>query len=185
MVIRKACVGDVRRIKELIDIYMQEGFMLPRPLSELYEDLRDFFVWEDDGEVHGCVGLHILWEDLAEVKSLVVDRQGRKLGIGRKLVERCIEEARELKIEKVFALTMIPDFFIKIGFEILDKAQLPHKVWAECIKCPKYPDCDEVALGITVCEGIRQTPHILNSQAAELPESGNQNETAKSQRLFQ
>lgn len=172
MGIRKARVGDVRRIKQLIDDYMQEGFMLPRPLSELYEDLRDFFVWEEEGEVHGCVGLHILWEDLAEVKSLVVDRHGRNRGIGKQMVQACIDEAIALKIKQVFALTMIPNFFLKMGFHLLDKAHLPHKVWAECIKCYKYPSCDEVALGLIVCEGVQTTPHVLQSTVSASPGSG-------------
>ncbi|MEW6233997.1 MAG: N-acetyltransferase [Candidatus Omnitrophota bacterium] len=152
MVLRRACVGDVRRIKQLIDDYMKEGFMLPRPLSELYENCRDFFVWEEDGSVQGCAALHIVWEDLAEVKSLVVDRQGRKKGWGKSLVQHCLDEARELKIHRVFALTKIPDFFLKMGFEMMDRSDLPHKVWAECIKCHKFPDCDESAVGIVVCE---------------------------------
>ena len=128
MGLRKARVGDVVRIKELIDNHMKEGFMLPRPLSELYENVRDFFVWEEDDVVHGCVGLHIVWEDLAEIKSLVVDHFGRTKGWGKQLIERCIQEADDLQIQKVFALTMIPDFFTKQGFKLLDKAELPHKV---------------------------------------------------------
>lgn len=152
MGIRKARIDDVRRIKQLIENHMHEGFMLPRPLSELYENLRDFYVWEEDGVVHGCVGLHIVWEDLAEVKSLVVDHYGRGQGWGRSLVEACIEEARELQIRRVFALTQVPHFFQKMGFDVIDRAHLPHKVWAECIKCHKFPECDEVAVGVTVCE---------------------------------
>ncbi len=151
MGIRRARITDVRRIKQLIEAHMAEGFMLPRPLSELYENMRDFFIWEEDGDVHGCVGLHIVWEDLAEIKSLVVDHYGRGKGWGKELVERCILEAQELKIRRVFALTKIPDFFVKLGFEVLDKEQLPHKVWSECIRCPKYPNCDETAVGIQVC----------------------------------
>ncbi|MGI6454470.1 MAG: N-acetyltransferase [bacterium] len=152
MGIRKARIDDVRRIKQLIDNHMHEGFMLPRPLSELYENLRDFYVVEEDGMVHGCVGLHIVWEDLAEVKSLVVDHYGRNKGWGRKLVEACLEEARALQIKRVFALTQVPRFFYKLGFSEVDRAHLPHKVWAECIKCHKFPECDEVAVGVTVCE---------------------------------
>ncbi|MFB3789447.1 MAG: N-acetyltransferase [bacterium] len=163
---RKARVEDVRRIKQLIDTHMQEGFMLPRPLSELYENLRDFYVWEEDGVIHGNVGLHIVWENLAEVKSLVVDHHGRGRGIGKQLVNLCLEEARQLHIQKVFALTQIPDFFLKLGFALLDKAQLPHKVWAECIKCHKYPSCDEIAVGITVLEAPArpsQEPELMAS----------------------
>ncbi|MGC9326148.1 MAG: N-acetyltransferase [Candidatus Hinthialibacter sp.] len=151
MEIRKATVGDVPAIKQLIDDHMQEGFMLPRPLSELYENIRDFFVVEEEGAIYGCVGLHVVWGDLAEIKSIVINHQGRSRGLGKRLVQICLEEARTMQIKRVFALTKIPDFFLKLGFTILDKAELPHKVWAECIKCPKFPKCDEVAVGITVC----------------------------------
>ncbi|MBN2326400.1 MAG: N-acetyltransferase [Candidatus Omnitrophica bacterium] len=152
MEIRKANVGDVPAIKQLIDDHQQEGFMLPRPLSELYENIRDFFVVEEDESIHGCVGLHVVWGDLAEIKSIVIDHHGRGKGWGRRLVQICLDEARTMQIKRVFALTKIPDFFLKLGFTILDKAELPHKVWTECIKCPKFPKCDEVAVGITACD---------------------------------
>ncbi|RJP33266.1 MAG: N-acetyltransferase [Candidatus Omnitrophota bacterium] len=151
MGIRKAQITDVRRIKQLIEDHMHEGFMLPRPLSELYENMRDFYVWEEEEMIHGCVGLHIVWDNLAEIKSLVVDHFGRGKGWGKELVHHCLEEAQDLHIPRVFALTKIPDFFVKLGFELVDKDQLPHKVWSECIRCPKFPGCDEVAVGIWVC----------------------------------
>ena len=150
MPIRKAQITDVQRIKQLIDDHRHETFMLPRALSELYENLRDFFVWEEEDVVHGCVGLHIMWEDLAEVKSLVVDHYGRGKGWGKALVRQCLLEAKTLKIERVFALTQSPQFFLKLGFELADKATFPQKVWAECIKCHKFPDCDETAVEIRV-----------------------------------
>lgn len=126
--------------------------MLPRPLSELYENVRDFFVIEEESEIVGCVGLHIVWGDLAEIKSIVIEDKKRKRGWGRALVNSCLGEARSMRIKRVFALTKIPEFFIKLGFDVLDKTELPHKVWAECIKCHKFPKCDEIAVGITVCE---------------------------------
>ncbi|MDX9752332.1 MAG: N-acetyltransferase [bacterium] len=146
MPIRKARITDVRPIKKLIDDYMLEGFMLPRPLSELYENIRDFFVLEEDGGIQGNVGLHIVWEDLAEIKSLVIGKPHRKQGLGKLLIDTCLEEAKKLGVKRVFALTKIPEFFIKLGFIELDKSELPHKVWAECIKCPKFPECDEIAV---------------------------------------
>lgn len=152
MEIRKASVGDVPRIKELIDDHKEEGFMLPRPLSELYENVRDFFVVVEEGEIHGCVGLHVVWGDLAEIKSIVVNHQGRSRGWGKALVQECLKEARAMQIKRVFALTKIPNFFLKLGFDVLDKSELPHKVWAECIKCHKFPKCDEIAVGILVCQ---------------------------------
>ncbi len=160
MGIRKAQIKDVSRIKQLIDEHMHEGFMLPRPLSELYENMRDFFVWEEEGTIHGCVGLHIVWEDLAEIKSLVVDHHGRGKGWGKQLIQACLDEAKDMQIERVFALTQIQDFFVKLGFEILDKEQLPHKVWAECIRCYKFPHCDEVAVGIRICASQEVSANI-------------------------
>lgn len=150
MNIRKAKISDVRKIKKLIEDYMQEGFMLPRPLSELYENLRDFYVVEEGDELWGSVGLHIVWEDLAEIKSLVVSKELRQKGLGKDLIGRCLEEAGMLGIKRVFALTKIPGFFLKLGFKELNTDQLPHKVWAECIKCPKFPDCDEIAVCYTL-----------------------------------
>ncbi|MBI1390695.1 MAG: N-acetyltransferase [bacterium] len=166
---RKAKITDVRRLKQLIDNHMQEGFMLPRPLNELYENVREFWVWDEDGEVRGCAGLHIYWADLAEIKSLAVDHAGRGRGWGRALIEACLEEARQLQIARVFALTQIPEFFRKIGFSYMDKAQFPHKVWAECMRCPKFQDCDEVAVGITVCEPLDSEPAFAQYGPRSLP----------------
>ena len=169
MGIRRAKITDVRRIKQLIDENMQEGFMLPRPLNELYENVREFFVWDEDGLVQGCAGLHIFWADLAEIKSLAVDRSGRSKGWGKALVEACLSEARELQISRVFALTQIADFFVRIGFEQVEKSQFPHKVWAECMRCPKFQDCDEVAVGITVCDPLDSEPSFAHYGPKSLP----------------
>lgn len=126
--------------------FAQKGEMLPRSQSELYENIRDFFVVEDEGKVIGCCALHILWDNLAEVKSLAVDSSYQGKGIGRLLVNTCLDEARELGIRKVFALTFKPGFFEKLGFKLVDKDDLPRKVWGECIKCPLFPDCKEEAV---------------------------------------
>jgi amino-acid N-acetyltransferase len=145
--IRKARMADVKTIQKLIAEYARKGDMLPRSLSEIYENLRDYFVCaEDGGEVVGSAAVHLMWEDLAEVRSLAVreDRMGR--GVGTKLVEACISEAIVLGITRVFALTYKPGFFEKLGFRRVDKAELPHKIWSDCLKCSKFPDCDEVAL---------------------------------------
>lgn len=152
MTIRKARIQEVRRIKQLIEQHMHEGFMLPRPLSELYENVRDFYVADEGGAIHGCAGLHVVWEDLAEIKSLVVDHHGRNKGWGRMLVNTCLEEARTMDIGHVFALTQIPAFFEKAGFSVIDKSELPHKVWSECVRCPKFTECDEIAVRINVRE---------------------------------
>ncbi len=145
--IRKARMADVKAIQMLIAAYARKGDMLPRSLSEIYENLRDYFVCvEDGGGVIGSAAVHLMWEDLAEVRSLAVrdDRAGR--GIGTKLVEACISEAIVLGITRVFALTYKPEFFEKLGFRRVDKSELPHKIWSDCLKCSKFPDCDEVAL---------------------------------------
>lgn len=170
MGIRRAKITDVRRIKQLIDEHMQEGFLLPRPLNELYENVREFHVYEgEDGVVHGCAGLHIFWADLAEIKSLVVDHHGRGRGWGKLLIEACLQEARELQIARVFALTQIPGFFLKHNFQILDKTHFPHKVWSECIRCPKFQNCDEVAVGITIGEPVESPAEYSGPRGMPLP----------------
>jgi len=146
--IRKAQIADVKWIRKLINHYAEKGLMLPRSLSQLYETLRDFLIYEEDGKVYGCCGLHVVWEDLAEIKSLVVDESKQKKGIGKDLLQVSLDEARNLKIKKIFVLTYEPDFFKKSGFEEIPKSGLPHKIWGECLACPKFPDCDETALVI-------------------------------------
>ncbi len=145
--IRKARMSDVKGIQQLIAEYARKGDMLPRSLSDIYENLRDYFVFEgDDGELAGSAAIHIMWEDLAEVRSLAVREGKMRRRIGTHLVESCISEAIVLGIGRVFALTYKPEFFEKLGFHIVDKAELPHKIWTDCLKCAKFPDCDEVAL---------------------------------------
>ncbi len=146
--IRKARIPDAKPIHRLLLTYAKEGLMLSRSLSEIYEEIRDFYVYEVDGAVVGTVCLHICWEDLAEVRSLAVDEgQGGK-GIGRDLVKSCLSEARELGLKKVFALTYKPGFFSKLGFHEIEKSELPHKIWGDCMRCPKFPECDEIAMSI-------------------------------------
>ena len=145
--IRKARMRDVKAIQKLIADYARKGDMLPRSLSEIYENLRDYFVYVQNGEeVIGAAAIHIMWEDLAEVRSLAVRDGNMGRGVGTQLVETCISEAIVLGIPRVFALTYKPDFFEKLGFVRVDKSQLPHKIWTDCLKCSKFPDCDEVAL---------------------------------------
>lgn len=146
MNLRKAKIGDVPEIHTLVNSFATRGEMLGRSRSELYEGLRDFFVVEQDGKVLGCSALHINWEDLAEVRSLAVasDQQGK--GMGKTLVNACIEEARSLGIARIYALTYRPGFFEGVGFSRVPKESLPHKVWGDCLKCPQFPNCDEDAL---------------------------------------
>jgi amino-acid N-acetyltransferase len=144
--IRKARMADVKAIQRLIADYARKGDMLPRSLSDIYENLRDYFVFEDGGEVIGSAAIHIMWEDLAEVRSLAVQEGRMRRGVGTHLVEACISEAIVLGISRVFALTYKPEFFERLGFRRVDKAELPHKIWTDCLNCAKFPDCDEIAL---------------------------------------
>lgn len=144
--IRKATLKDVQEIQRLVKHYAARGDILPRSLSDLYDHLRDFFVFVRSRKIAGACALHICWDDLAEIRSLVVREENRRKGIGVKLVEACLEEGRRLGVKRVFALTYQPDFFEKLGFRKVDKSVLPHKIWADCLQCVKFPDCDEVAL---------------------------------------
>lgn len=144
--LRKAGIADIKQIQRLINGFADKDLMLGRSLNELYENLRDFFVYEEKGRIIGCGALHICWDDLVEIKSLAVESRYQKQGIGRQLVEACIEEAKGLGAGSVFTLTYVPDFFRKLGFKKIEHKKLPHKIWAECINCPKFPDCQETAL---------------------------------------
>lgn len=146
MKIRKALISDIKPIHKLINDFAKKGQMLPRSLNELYENIRDFFIAEENGEICGVCALHILWEDLAEIRSLIVKREFQKRGIGKNLVKKCLNEASKFGVKQVFVLTYIPDFFRQIGFKEIDKSKLPQKIWGDCIKCPKFPECDEIAL---------------------------------------
>src|SRR5450631_2589380 len=144
--LRKAQIHDVKEIQKLLMVFASRGDMLSRSLSELYESLRDFYVFEEDGKILGATALHIVWEDLAEVRSVAVVEDAGRRGIGSQLVQACIDEARGLGLRRLFCLTYKPDFFGKLGFRLVDKSELPHKVWGDCIKCVKFPDCDENAM---------------------------------------
>jgi amino-acid N-acetyltransferase len=144
--IRAATIHDVPRIQEIINSHAELGRMLFKSLAQLFEDLRDFAVYEEDGEVLGCAALTIIWADLAEVRSLAVDEGSRGKGIGRTLVEWTIDEARRLGIRKIMSLTYEQRFFEKLGFEVVPKEALPLKVWSDCVRCPKRDGCDEIAM---------------------------------------
>ncbi len=144
--IEKATMADAPTIQDLVSGLASLGEMLPRPLAEIYEQLRDFLVVRDNGRLVACAALHIVWEDLAEVRSLAVLDEWRDKGVGALLVDACLDEARALGIVTVFALTRQPSFFEKMGFHQADMMALPRKVWGECFRCPKFPNCDEVAV---------------------------------------
>ncbi|SDN57242.1 amino-acid N-acetyltransferase [Desulfonauticus submarinus] len=146
--IRKARIKDVKAIHGLLMDYANEGLLLPRSYSELYSQLRDYLVLAErtTEDIYGCCALTIVWDNLAEVRSLAVRRDKQGSGWGRKLVEMCLSEAITLGIYKVFVLTYQKNFFAHLGFKVVDKNVLPQKVWADCLKCPKFPECDEIAM---------------------------------------
>jgi amino-acid N-acetyltransferase len=143
---RKAKITDVEPIHALITYYADKGLMLARPRTLLYESLREFTVAVDQDRVVGVGSLHIIWSDLAEIRALAVAPEYANKGIGRGLVTKFIHEARELAIPRVFALTYQDGFFEKCGFKVVDKDSLPQKVWKECVNCPKFPNCEEIAV---------------------------------------
>ncbi len=150
--IRRARITDVRAIHQLLLVYANDGQLLGRSLADIYDSLRDFHVYEENGEILGIGALAICWEDLAEVRSLAVVAGQQGKGIGRKIVESCLKEATEFGIKRVFALTYQPDFFKLLGFFDIEKSELPQKIWGDCINCVKFPDCDEFALAINLLE---------------------------------
>jgi amino-acid N-acetyltransferase len=134
---------------QLINYFADKDLMLARPISEIYENIRDYFVIRQGERVIACAALHVSWLDLAEIKSVAVDEKNQKQGIGAQLIRACLDEAKELGIPTIFCLSYKPAFFEKFGFTQVDKMELPRKVWTECYRCPKFPNCDEVAL---VCQ---------------------------------
>jgi len=144
--VEKAKITDVPQIHKLINGFADRGQMLARPLSEIYESIRDFFVIRKADEVIGCAALHISWSDLAEIRSVAVAEESQKKGLGALLVAACLKESAELGIKTIFCFTYRPDFFKQQKFVDIDKMELPRKVWTDCFRCPKFPNCDETAL---------------------------------------
>lgn len=139
-------MSDVETMASLINSYAGEGLMLSRTIPSLYQKIRDYTIIEEDGLIIGVGGLHILWKDMSEICSLAIHPQYIKNGLGLALVDRLLLESKEIGVEKVFTLTYQPAFFEKCGFSRIDKENLPQKVWTECVNCPKFPNCDEIAL---------------------------------------
>ena len=146
--IRKATIKDIKVIHKLLQEYGTKGELLPRPLSVLYDHVRDFSVYVDNkkGRIVGCCALQFCWEDLAEIRSLAVQPEYQHQKIGSMLTEAVLEEAESFGVKKVFALTYRPGFFNRFGFLEIDRSELPLKIWADCIMCVKFPDCDETAM---------------------------------------
>jgi amino-acid N-acetyltransferase len=150
--IRKATIKDIKSIHKILSDYGKKGELLPRPLSELYDHVRDFSIFEDPEtkKIIGCCALQFCWEDLAEIRSLAVLPGDTKKGIGTRLVETALKEARSFDIKNIFTLTYQPDFFKQFGFSKVERATLPLKIWADCYMCVKFPDCDETAMMIAL-----------------------------------
>ena len=150
LALEKATIGDVAKMAVLVNTFAERGEMLPRTPGELYETLRDFFVVRSGDDIVACAALHVTWDDLAEVRSLAVHEGSQSQGLGSLLVQACVDEARRLGLSRVFALTMKPAFFEKLGFSQADVATLSRKVWNECYRCSKFMDCDEIAMVVDV-----------------------------------
>ncbi len=150
--IRSAKISDAKEILRLVRFWADKWRLLPRSLNDIYERIRDFFIVEREGRIIGAVSLAVVWEDIAEVRSLVVEDGHEGQGIGRELVEHCVETARVLGVKQLFALTYVPKFFVKLGFNEIDKQTLPHKIWSDCVRCHRFPDCDESAVLILLEE---------------------------------
>ncbi len=150
--LRKARIADARKIQKLIAFWTKEGKVLNRPLNYIFEHIRDFWVYQERDTILGACALHIVgWDDLAEVKSLVVRKTRHRRGIGKKLVTACVSEAKELGVKNVFTLTYVDEFFRKLGFKKINKNKLPHKIWNECIHCVDFPNqCRETALVLKI-----------------------------------
>jgi len=147
--LRKARIDDVKTIHRMINLSSGKGEMLPRALMDIYNSLRDFFIYynEDEAQIIGICAMNIIWENLAEIRSLYVDENHRGKCVGRELVDACISEAITLGLFKVFTLTYKKEFFLKLGFKETDRNLLPEKIWSDCFRCSKYPDyCDETAM---------------------------------------
>ena len=144
--VEKASINDVPQMHKLINSFADKSEMLPRSLSEIYENVRDYFVVRDGGQLIACAALHVNWSDMAEIRSVAVAEDSQGQGIGHRLITACLQDAGRLGIPTVFCLTYQPGFFEKLGFTQVDKMELPQKIWNECYRCSKFPNCDEVAL---------------------------------------
>lgn len=144
--IRRAVMADAKSIQSLVNSFAKTGLMLPVSINEIYEKILEFSVWDENGEILGCCAMHPTWDNLAEIRSVAVSQNSFKKGIGTAIVESCMQMARDVGITDVFLLTYQPGFFGKLGFTVIEKENLPKKIWSDCLKCAKFPDCDEIAM---------------------------------------
>ena len=154
--IRAATVKDVRRMAAIINGFAAQGIMLPRSHFQFYQHIQQFVVAEVGSEVIGCGALSVVWNDLCEIRSVAVDADWQGVGVGRSIVESLLQRATDLGLPGVFTLTYRPDFFERFGFYRVAHETLPHKIWGDCLNCPKYPDCDEVAMRL---ELVKESEH--------------------------
>jgi len=146
MIVRKAVVIDVPAIGAIVNYHAGKGIMLQRPLSRIYENVRDYMVLESGGEIVGCGALHVMWDDLAEIRAVALKEEYIGKGFGRRILEALLDDAKSLGVRKVFVLTYSVELFRYLGFSDIDKSELPHKIWSDCLNCVHFPDCDESAL---------------------------------------
>ncbi|MBL8170560.1 MAG: N-acetyltransferase [Acidobacteria bacterium] len=167
MEIRKAKTKDAIQIHDLVNRYAKQEQMLPRTLLSIYENIRDFYVAEENGCILGCSALHFTWGDMAEVRSLAVDAEAGRKGVGRALVEANIAEARSHGLVQVYAFTYVVDFFTKLGFRVVPHESMPRKTWMDCINCPKFNCCDEIAMVLDLVENA--TPEPFDVSQVNIP----------------
>ncbi len=146
IVIRKAIISDAPKIREIVNNFASEGKMLPLSYNQIYERIRDFWIVEENKKIVGCGALRSIWKELGEIRSLAIIPSRQRKGYATLLMRKMFEEAKNLGLKKIFVLTYIPEFFEKFGFEKIPKSRLPHKIWLDCVNCPKFPNCDEIAL---------------------------------------
>ncbi|MGA2594662.1 MAG: N-acetyltransferase [Bryobacteraceae bacterium] len=144
--VRKAGMHDIRPILDLINGYAAQGIMLPRTEFEVSEDIRDFSVITADGRLVGCGALHFYTPAIGEIRSLAVAESAKTHGVGKRLIEALTGEADGYSLDAVFAFTYVAEFFRKMGFQEVERGALPLKVWKDCVRCPKFQCCDEIAM---------------------------------------
>jgi amino-acid N-acetyltransferase len=174
ILVRRASLADVEQMHALINRFASQGWMLAKSRHNLYQNIRDFYVAEkvtpDRGSVEfaGCAALHVLWVDLGEIRSLAVGERFQKNGVGRALIEAVLRDATALKLPRVVALTYQRSFFARMGFaEVVDKSALPQKVWGECMDCPKFPNCDEIAMVADAPFAMSESAHVATLAIGE------------------
>ncbi|MEZ5402726.1 MAG: N-acetyltransferase [Bryobacteraceae bacterium] len=174
MILRKATLRDIPEMLALVNTYAAQGAMLPRTEFELAEDIRDFVLAETGGRVAGCGALHIYTPTAAEVRSLAVHPEVKGTGVGRAIVEEVERQAREIGLASLFAFTYVPGFFAKLGYDQVDRGLLPQKAWKDCLRCPKFQACDEIAVHkqlrpVGAAERAAEKLTVLQSGAAPIP----------------